>query len=172
MSFVRPLSKVLELNVWIVARNVVATAIFKIPLNIQNKSWPFQIFYEFFEFFANFSQFYFFVFLSYNNDQVVKNHLLDQTNSMARIKSARALRDKTRSSQNVKFANFFSIGWVWARFPRARTFSARHWICLIMKIIFDYWIVSVALKLAEIEAFQVIKKLNTFTPPMSRIDSW
>ena len=84
---------------------------------------------------------------------------------MARIKSARALRDKTRSSQNVKFANFFSIGWVWARFPRARTFSARHWICLIMKIIFDYWIVSVALKLAEIEAFQVIKKLNTFTPP-------
>ena len=33
-----------------------------------------------------------------------------------------------------------------------------------MKIIFDYLIVSVALKLAEIETFQVIKKLNTFTP--------
>ena len=47
------------------------------------------------------------MFFSYDNDQVVKNHLLDQTNSMARIKSARALRDKTRSSQNVKFANFF-----------------------------------------------------------------
>ena len=30
------------------------------------------------------------MFLSYNNDQVVKNHLLDQTSSMARIKSARA----------------------------------------------------------------------------------
>ena len=34
-----------------------------------------------------------------------------------------------------------------------------------MKIIFDYWIVSVALKFAEIEAFQVIKKLNFLTPP-------
>ena len=51
----------------------------------------------------------FFVFLSYNNDQAVKNHPLDQTNSMARIKSARALLDKTRSSQNVKFANFSAL---------------------------------------------------------------
>ena len=36
-----------------------------------------------------------FDYLVYNNDQVVKNHLLDQTHSMVRIKSARTrLRDR------------------------------------------------------------------------------
>ena len=78
-----------NMQIWKQTKKIKILTFFK-NFNFLKIFQHFQNFYEFFEFFANFNQFYFFVFLSYNNDQVVKNHLLDQTNSMARIKSARA----------------------------------------------------------------------------------
>ena len=52
----------------------------------------------------------------------------------------------------------------------ARAAARAHFLCTPLDFsdyeeFFDYLIVTVALKLTEIEAFQVIKKLNTFTPP-------
>ena len=70
------------------------------------------------------------MFLIYNNDQVVKNDLLDQANSMARIKSARARLGARYATKHVphKMLNlpiFSTLDGCEHGF-RARTFSARH----------------------------------------------
>ena len=87
---------------------------------------------------------------------------------------ARALRAKMCNSQNADFFTFSNLTRAEARFPRAqpraRPFSARQSILLIKEMLFDYLIVIVAIKAAEIGKSEVTTKIDTFAPPMSRIN--
>ena len=82
---------------------------------------------------------------------------------------ARALSIQTAALQKLDFRWFLKYGRAEARFPRAqpraRPYSARQSIVLTMRMILNILIVSVALKLAEINRLEVTKKINTFTPP-------
>ena len=75
----------------------------------------------------------------------------------------RALRAKTATSRKSYFWQFFEMDWVGAQFsrahPRARTHSARQSILLTKEILFDYWIITVSLKLAKICSIEVLQIL-------------
>ena len=117
------------------------------------------------DFFRNFRHTYFSGFSRYNSDQVVKKHLLDQENWLARTRSARArLRARKPRPRPVvleKSRKFFKL-WVTyfgaqrAR-NRARPSSARQSILLIMEMIFDYLIASLAQKSEKIQSFEIFK---------------
>ena len=89
---------------------------------------------------------------------------------------AREKRAPTRPTlKKLAKSSYYKVGRVGARFsraqPRARPYSARQSIALIMKMILNILIVSVSLKLAEINRLEVTKKkINTFAPPMSPIN--
>ena len=57
------------------------------------------------------------------------------------------------------------------QFPRALNLSARQSNLLVMEIVLHILIAIAALKAAEINRSEVTKKVDTFAPPMSRIDS-
>ena len=63
----------------------------------------------------------------------------------------------------------YLISWAGVRFlraqQRAHTSSARQSILLIMEMILHTLIAIVALKAAEINRFEVTKKVDTFVPP-------
>ena len=73
-------------------------------------------------------------------------------------------------AQYDEFPTFFKYELAEARFPRARPSSARQSILLIKEIIFDYLIVIVSLKAAEIGMSEVTKKVDDFHPPISPIN--
>ena len=51
------------------------------------------------------------------------------------------------------------MDWVGARFPRAHTHSARQAILLTKEMLFDYWIITISLKLAKICSIEVLQIL-------------
>ena len=123
------------------------------------------------DFFRNFRHTYFSGFSRYNSDQVVKKHLLDQENWLARTRSARArLRARKPRPRPVvleKNRKFFKLWVTYFGAQRARNRahappSARQSILLIMEMVFDYLIASLAQKSEKIQSFEILTILKFF----------
>ena len=128
---------------------------------------------RFFEKYPKFKQTQKSRFLSYNIDQVVKKHLLDRENTLARILGARAhLRarcaPKQLSQKMVIFVDFWDITPILARAQ-----NARQRILPIQEMLFDYLIAIVAQKLIELafgEISPFLVKNSLFWPDPLKID--
>ena len=142
-------------------------------LKIFPKFWNFQNFWKIFLILMNFKLMSFHGFENYTNDQEIKNHLHDQKNPLARTPRFCARKPRLRPAileKSGKFIilwfTFFKYGRAEARFPRAQPrahpCSARQWILLIMEMIFDPLIISIALKTMKRHQFEIHQNQKIF----------
>ena len=104
-------------------------------------------------------------FLSYDNDQVVKTHLICQEKMMARTKSSRAhfrALGVLSLSKNLEKCHFTGIlTWRAARADvRARAYKYQKWKDYHLRILLNIYIIRVACKLAEIIRLEIWKFLK------------
>ena len=99
-----------------------------IPLVLKTmKRYQFEIYQnqKIFQKFSNFKRHYFLSFWCYNSDQVVKNHLRDQENRLARIRRPRA-RLRARCTPTYVKRNMMNFPLFSSMAGRRRGFRARN----------------------------------------------